>query len=127
MTVETRRLTMADDVIAEIAAERRRQIDQILDHARYPRSIYMRSVAENIIAGHISALTASGFAVVKVDRERWKHVKRGSFYRVLGQGNAQVSSHIKDMEPVIIYQAEEGGSLWVRPATEFYDGRFVRS
>lgn len=43
-------------------------IDQILDHARYPRSIYMRSVAKNIIAGHISALKAEGYAVVGVEK-----------------------------------------------------------
>lgn len=62
----------------------------------------------------------------RIERQRvlWKHKKRGSTYTEVGRGFAQASSHpIEDMTEVVIYKADDG-TLWVRSATEFDDGRF---
>lgn len=71
-----------------------------------------------------------------------RHKKRGSSYRVIGEGKMQADMwrdvtravpwgddrpwggvHSVDMEPVMIYEDEAGG-FWVRPKDEFEDGRF---
>lgn len=63
-----------------------------------------------------------------------RHKKRGSTYKVLGNGRIQ-SDHWRncwggllgpkvDMAQVSVYQCLEDSSLWVRPSDEFEDGRF---
>lgn len=62
---------------------------------------------------------------------RVRHKKRGTTYRVL-HGAVMQSSHWHDAlfrgpsdgRTVVVYQSESDGSVWVRPATEFEDGRF---
>jgi len=50
----------------------------------------------------------------------WIHVKRGSHYKILYHGLFESS-----LKPMVIYQAHDGnGPVWVRPADEFFDGRF---
>jgi hypothetical protein len=58
----------------------------------------------------------------------WRHKKRGSEYKIIGQGKLQVSSHVAaiDDEWVVIYQNMNDGALWVRPSSEFFDGRFEK-
>lgn len=59
------------------------------------------------------------------ERPLWQHKKRGSVVRELGRGFAQVSAHpIEEMTAVVIYEHMNDGSLWVRNAVEFDDGRF---
>jgi hypothetical protein len=53
-----------------------------------------------------------------------KHLKRGSVYEVLGEGKIQTKSLLVDYDEVVVYQGEDG-QIWVRPKTEFGDGRFV--
>jgi hypothetical protein len=48
----------------------------------------------------------------------WRHVKSGGEYKVLTCGVLE-----KDMTPVVVYCGASG--TWVRPLTEFRDGRFV--
>lgn len=55
---------------------------------------------------------------------RWRHKKRGTFYTEIGRGRMQCTGPIYDMLPVVIYQSESDGSLWVRFESEFEDGRF---
>lgn len=50
---------------------------------------------------------------------RVRHVKSGGTYRVLAQAKIE-----HDLSNVIVYQSEKDGSVWVRPAMEFCDGRF---
>lgn len=58
---------------------------------------------------------------------RWTHVKRGSTYVVLHEAYLQASTHPGlDEKPVVVYQSEETGSVWVRARDEFLDGRFER-
>ena len=51
---------------------------------------------------------------------RWRHVKTGGGYEVLwGQALIEASR-----TPAVVYRAEVGGQVWVRPLAEFTDGRF---
>jgi hypothetical protein len=52
-----------------------------------------------------------------------KHVKRGSTYRLDGYGEVQTDTPLNDYAKVAIYRAEDG-TTWVRPVSEFEDGRF---
>lgn len=58
----------------------------------------------------------------------WKpthqHLKRRSLYRFIGNATLQASISLRDMDAMVVYQAEDG-SLWVRPDVEFFDGRFL--
>jgi len=49
-----------------------------------------------------------------------EHLKSGGKYRKLGEGLLQTDEPISDMEPVVVYQGEDG-RLWVRPVSEFGD------
>ena len=51
----------------------------------------------------------------------WRHVKTGGLYQVLTPAHLEA-----DESPVIVYRNMDDGKTWVRPASEFYDGRFVR-
>ena len=57
---------------------------------------------------------------------RWRHVIRGTTYRVLFEAaKAQSSIVILEDMTMVVYQGEDDGLVWVRPAKEFFDGRFV--
>jgi len=51
---------------------------------------------------------------------RYRHIKTGGTYRVMY--NAVIES---TWTPAVIYRCERYGLIVVRPADEFYDGRFV--
>jgi len=55
---------------------------------------------------------------------RVKHVKRGSFYTVLGDAVVQSSTMIEEGDRLMVYRADDG-TLWARPVAEFIDGRFI--
>lgn len=50
---------------------------------------------------------------------RWLHRKTGGVYRVEGVGYIEAT-----MTPCVVYRADTGGPLFVRPFAEFTDGRF---
>lgn len=52
---------------------------------------------------------------------RFKHLKTGGIYRIITEGNEENSG-----DDVIVYRSEKDGSVWVRPKSEFFDGRFER-
>jgi hypothetical protein len=57
--------------------------------------------------------------------DRYRHKVRGTTYRVLYEA-AKASSIISALDEMtmVVYQSEEDGLVWVRPASEFFDGRF---
>jgi hypothetical protein len=56
---------------------------------------------------------------------RLRH-RGGTTYTLIGEGQAQTTSGMRDYDAVVVYRAEEDGRIWVRPTSEFYDGRFER-
>jgi hypothetical protein len=55
---------------------------------------------------------------------RYRHVKRGTVYEVLGKGRLQCAANAAlDDSEVVIYRGNDG-KLWARGVDEFYDGRF---
>lgn len=52
----------------------------------------------------------------------WFHKKTGDEYEILDHGLQEAN-----LEPVVIYKSVRGGPTWVRPARDFFDGRFVNS
>lgn len=48
----------------------------------------------------------------------WEHVKTKQSYTILAFGLIE-----KTLEPSVVYQGPNG-QVWIRPATEFFDGRF---
>jgi hypothetical protein len=59
--------------------------------------------------------------------DRYRHKVRGSTYRVLFEA-AKASSVIAALDDMtmVVYQCETDGLVWVRPALEFFDGRFEK-
>lgn len=53
----------------------------------------------------------------------YKHVKRGTIYRVLNFATLQVEGPL-DESIVVVYQDVDSLRVWVRPQSEFFDGRF---
>jgi hypothetical protein len=54
---------------------------------------------------------------------RYQHVKSGSIYIVLHDATMQAEGPL-DNERVIVYQCQDDIRVWVRPYSEFMDGRF---
>lgn len=50
----------------------------------------------------------------------YRHVKRGTVYRLIN-----IAIREEDLTSVVIYCDVGTGALWVRPASEFFDGRFA--
>lgn len=50
----------------------------------------------------------------------FRHVRSGGIYEVLHAASLEAT-----LEPVVVYRSCSDGSVWVRPAAEFSDGRFV--
>jgi hypothetical protein len=63
-------------------------------------------------------------AVVPAIASKWKHHKRGGEYMVHARAILQVADDHLDGSIVIFYVNTEDGSTWVRPVSEFLDGRF---
>lgn len=55
---------------------------------------------------------------------RFKHVKRGTTYELLGLALVQAAKPVTEDDTVAVYRAEKDNQLYIRPANEFADGRF---
>lgn len=56
--------------------------------------------------------------------ERYRHVKRGTEYEVIGTAELQMSRDLVDGSSLVIYRGDDG-KLWAREEGEFHDGRFI--
>lgn len=52
---------------------------------------------------------------------RYQHVKRGTTYEVISIGEDENNRGVN----LVLYRGEDDGKIWVRPAEQFFDGRFV--
>ena len=52
--------------------------------------------------------------------EIWQHKKTGGLYRIVERCCLREA----DLEPMIVYESLFDAQAWVRPASEFMDGRF---
>lgn len=71
--------------------------------------------------GHIDTLTQC-LMIYKEQDEAFRptHLhKKGRYYQVIGEGIIEESC-----TPAVIYK-NDAGMTWIRPAKEFYDGRFT--
>lgn len=55
---------------------------------------------------------------------KYKHVKRGTVYEVIGTAELQAEQLQGDHAALTIYRGPDG-KLWARNTAEFNDGRFV--
>lgn len=56
--------------------------------------------------------------------ELWRHKKRGTVYKVIGEAELQCATHDpSEGDELVIYRGDDG-KLWARMRDEFHDGRF---
>jgi len=82
-----------------------------------------RSILEHnfriLLTRAADALEPSGDVV-----ERYRHVKRGTIYEVVGRAELQMSfDSLVDGSEMVVYRGDDG-KMWVREESEFHDGRF---
>ena len=49
----------------------------------------------------------------------WKHSKSEALYQFLHEARQEV-----DLSHVVVYKSLDTSTIWVRPRSEFFDGRF---
>jgi hypothetical protein len=98
-------------VLAQLATARER-VD-------YYAHLMPASVAQSLR----DALASPG-AQERAGEDVWRHKKRGSTYKVVGEAQVQAETPLTDYECVTVYRCLQSGELWVRRNSEFHDGRF---
>lgn len=58
-----------------------------------------------------------------MSKDIYNHIKTGGLYEVLCL-NAHIEGHGIGGDPQVVYCCRESGQVWVRPHSEFFDGRF---
>lgn len=59
-------------------------------------------------------------------KPRFRHIKRGTTYVLVGPARIQTDEPWADTSYVTVYRCEQTGALWARRTAEFTDGRFER-
>lgn len=74
------------------------------------------------MCSRFAALTACR---AQVEGEKYRHVKRGTVYEVVGVAELQIAANTpSEGDGLVIYRGDDG-KFWARLADEFHDGRFV--
>lgn len=115
------------DLERDLAEARARVL--ALEGALRPFLRILRGASHHLMDGfelHVerSILEAARAVLAGDAMERLLHVKSGHLCTVLYRSaRLQTGAPLSDMEPMVVY--EHDGNIWVRPESEFNDGRFV--
>lgn len=55
------------------------------------------------------------------ESEIWQHRKSGGLYMIM----SEEATLEKDLSKQVIYTSLFDGAVWIRPYSEFFDGRFI--
>lgn len=108
------------------------RVEQFIDASFQFTSQYDEMVtkaADNFVSQLLGAAMQPMIEEIKQGRaKRYMHRRTGGTYYEVGRGAVQTSDRIlmSDMSPVVVYRSEKDLSLWVRPVSEFEDGRFMK-
>jgi hypothetical protein len=81
--------------------------------------------AQAAITAYLHAREAQGYVEVEAgERCEYQHKKRGTIYRTLVVGELQWSGNEQFEGMEIVAYAGKDGKVWMRPLSEFHDGRF---
>lgn len=83
---------------------------------------YQQDVDDEPPHQHVAMMDRARAALSKGEPDReptHRHLKTGGLYRVLLKGKIEA-----DLTEAVAYEAQDG-TVWIRPAAEFYDGRFA--
>lgn len=78
-------------------------------------------------AGHPITMARAALAPAPIVQggERYRHVKRGTEYEVIGTAELQIATgDLVDGSVLVVYRGDDG-KVWAREEDEFHDGRFV--
>jgi hypothetical protein len=99
--------------------------DYVIDLLEHEQGIQGHDEYDDEIGAAINLLRAHNHHRLH-DRETVKHLKRGTHYSVMPMlGMVQCDMPLKDNDVVTVYQRSDG-VIYVRPPSEFWDGRFIR-
>lgn len=106
-------------------SERDRKIEAIV------KAIICLKMPEGLSFMHETATLIAEAAVATLEKMEedlpvYRHNKRGELVTVIHEGKMQVSTEIKDNDPVVVYRVISSNDVWVRSTAEFHDGRFHR-
>lgn len=99
----------------------RKMIAEVFDDAVSWEALYQRA---QDAAGALADELERRSPAAKRYKARVRHKKRGSTYVVVDHALVQTDRPLADHAKVVVYRSEDDFSLWVRPASEFEDGRF---
>lgn len=93
---------------------------EILANADLGEYDEIREVLEQYVAPALASAAA-----VPAAAERFRHVKRGTEYAIVGRASLQNAGAVALSEAacMVIYRGDDG-KLWAREESEFMDGRF---
>lgn len=70
------------------------------------------------------ALSTLSADAIRQGEGKWRHLKRGTVYEVIGTAELQAGQLQLEHAELVIYRGEDG-KLWARNSAEFHDGRFA--
>lgn len=95
-------------------------IEMLAERGRLPGA----SVPFDVVAELLTKALSREEQVRAEERGRYRHVKRGTIYQVVGEASLQIATYdLVDGSNLVIYRGEDG-KLWAREHGEFHDGRF---